>query len=57
MNADQADKDFEQIQDLHDGRWTVIRVDKKLMANPEKMLRQIRNAIMRAGAMSETWDQ
>lgn len=57
MNADQAEKDFEQIQDLHDGRWTVIRVDTKLMANPEKMLRQIRNAITRAGAMSETWDQ
>lgn len=48
--ADQAEKDFEQIQDLHDGRWTVIRVNKKLMANPEKMLRQIRNAIKRAEA-------
>ncbi|HIW91704.1 MAG TPA: hypothetical protein H9870_08600 [Candidatus Corynebacterium avicola] len=46
--ADQAEKDFEQIQDLHDGRWTVIRVDKRLMANPQKMLRQIRNAINRA---------
>lgn len=46
--AAQTEKDFEQLQDLHDGRWTVVRVDKKLMRNPAKMLRQIRNAIARA---------
>lgn len=44
----QTEKDFEQIQDLQDRRWTVIRVNRKLMRNPRKMLAQIRNAIDRA---------
>ncbi|AGP30976.1 hypothetical protein [Corynebacterium terpenotabidum] len=44
----QTDKDFEQLQDLRDGQWTVVRINRKLMANPRKMLTQIRRAIERA---------
>lgn len=44
-DADQTEKDFEQLQDLRDGQWIVVRVNRKLMANPLKMLRQIARAI------------
>jgi uncharacterized protein YciI len=46
----QTEKDFEQLQDLRDERWQVVRVNKTLMANPGKMLAQIGNAIARAEA-------
>lgn len=40
-------KDFQQIQDLKDRRWEVIRVDRDLMRNVPAMLEQISNAIDR----------
>jgi very-short-patch-repair endonuclease len=45
---DQTEKDFAQLQDLGDERWTVIRVNKDLMKNTRKMLAQIGSAIDRA---------
>lgn len=47
-DADQTEKDFEQLQDLRDGQWIVVRINRKLMANPRKMLRQIALAIASA---------
>ena len=47
-DADQTEKDFEQLQDLRDGQWIVVRINRKLMANPRKMLRQIALAIAAA---------
>lgn len=44
----QTEKDFEQLQDLRDERWQIVRVNKALMANPRKMLAQIGNAVTRA---------
>jgi hypothetical protein len=49
----QTEKDFEQLQDLRDERWQVVRVNKTLMANPAKMLAQIGNAIARSEAETE----
>lgn len=49
----QTEKDFEQLQDLRDERWQVVRVNKTLMANPAKMLAQIGNAIARAEASAD----
>lgn len=46
--AAQTEKDFEQLQDLADGRWVVVRVDRTLMRNMRKLLRQLRNAVGRA---------
>lgn len=48
----QTEKDFEQLQDLRDQQWTVIRVNRNLMANPEKMLGQIRRAVQSAAAQA-----
>lgn len=47
-DAAQTEKDFEQLQDLRDGQWTVVRVNRVLMANPRKMLGQIARAIDKA---------
>jgi hypothetical protein len=46
----QAEKDFEQLQDLTDGEWIVVRVNRTLMKNRPKLMRQLRNAIARAVA-------
>lgn len=54
QDAAQTEKDFEQLQDLRDGRWTVIRVNKALMANPRKMLGQVSRAIAAAAAAVDT---
>lgn len=48
-----TEKDFAQLQDLGDERWTVVRVNKDLMKNEKKMLGQIRSAIARARALLE----
>lgn len=41
----QLEKDFEQLQGLQHGRWTVVRVNRKLMSNYVKMMAQVRSAI------------
>lgn len=46
----QVEKDFEQLQDLTDGEWIVVRVNRTLMKNRPKLMRQLHNAIARAVA-------
>lgn len=41
----QMEKDFEQLQDLTHGKWTVVRVNRKLMGNRAKMMAQVRSAV------------
>mgnify|MGYP003365562299 CR=1 FL=1 len=36
------------MQDLTDGEWIVVRVNRTLMKNRPKLMRQLRNAIARA---------
>lgn len=46
----QTEKDFEQLQDLQNGRWTVVRVNKQLMDNQAKMMGQVSHAVGEAEA-------